>query len=548
MKRLIVVLVFLAPPAFAQIVDPQNVLIRNAKVFNTGSNVEEVTVSVLIRDNVLELVSNEEIPTPEGVIALDAEGGFLLGKLEIGEAPSLIILDADPRENFDVLFDTSTHAVFAVHLGQLRRNNLGYVADAVEEEEQDVARPRWLAYTPPPLALPLDYGDPTKFNQWQTENTTGIFTAAIVLDRQNWLSQNGQSELQVGDLEDFEGGEIRGFRVGVIGTLDYFDAPWVYTLFGATNAFDKGFETEELDSFTWFDYRLDIPFRNGMTLSVGKQKEPISMERTMSLIQLPMQERTSVSDAMLPSRNFGAVLSGSAFDQRMSWAGGVFNNFIDGESSISDNATAIIGRATWVPWSAEADTHLVHLGIGARFSNGESGVRYSTEPEFDNAPSFVDTGFDVGLIDADSIDQLNLEASWRKGPYWVAAEWVDSAVDSPIYGDLDFGGYHLTGSWILTGETRDYRRGSGIFGPVPIARTVKQGGWGAWETSMRFSTIDLSDGLIDGGEMDIWSLGLNWWLTPIFNVNLNYRDISTDRAGLNGEASGFMGRVLLILE
>ncbi|MCO4810891.1 MAG: hypothetical protein KC572_04770 [Gammaproteobacteria bacterium] len=47
-------------------------------------------------------------------------------------------------------------------------------------------------------------------------------------------------------------------------------------------------------------------FRNA-NLSVGNQKEPISMERLMSMAHLPMRERSSVSDAFLPSRNFGAV-------------------------------------------------------------------------------------------------------------------------------------------------------------------------------------------------------------------------------------------------
>ena len=538
----------LSVTSFAQVIDPQNVLVRNVNLANVGSNVEQVSVSILVRDNLLELVSNEAVPTPEGIIAIDAQGGFVLGKLEIGEQPSFLILDADPRENVEVLLDTRAHTVFALHNGELLRNSLGYVSDALEEEQEEVRQPRWLAYTPPPLALPLEYGDPTKWNQWETENTTGIFTAAAVLDRQNWQSQNGQSEQQVGSLDEFDGGEIRGLRVGAVGTLNYFERPWVYTVFGATNAFDKGFEVEDIDSFTWFDYRLDVPFSNGTTLSVGKQKEPISMERVMSMVQLPMQERSSVSDAFLPSRNFGAVLSGGAFNQRMSWASGVFNNFIDGEGSISDNATAIVGRATWVAWASQGDSQLVHLGLGGRFSNGKSGVRFSTEPEFNKAPSFVDTAFDVGVIDSDDINQLNLEASWRAGPYWVVAEWIDTSVDSPTFGELDFSGFHIAGSWILTGESRDYRRRNGIFGPVPIARTVNQGGWGAWEVGLRYSTIDLTDGLIDGGEMDIWSLGLNWWLTPVFNINMNYRDISTDRIGLNGEAAGFMGRVVLILE
>jgi len=528
--------------ALAQVVDPQNVVIRN--VYVAAAEAEDVTINLLIRDNKLELASKDEIPTPEGFVALDAEGGYLIGNLKLGQAPSFIILDGDPREDFDVLLGTETHAVFAVHEGQLRKNTLLYASGTLDEPEEEPKKASWLAYTPPPMAMPTSYGDESKWNQWQTKNTTGIFLAAVVLDRQHWPSQNAASEQQVGDLELYEGGEIRGFRIGAIGTLHYFKRPWVYTVFGATNAFDKGFETDRLDDFTFFDYRLDMPFTDSMALSVGKQKEPISMERIMSMVQLPMQERSSVSDALLPSRNFGVVLSGTALNQRMSWAGGLFNNFIDSGHSIGNTATAAIGRVTWVPVVSQDESTVVHVGVGARLSNGNQGAQYLTEPEFNKSPLFVDTSF----LDSDGSDQYNLEASWRKGPYWLHAEYVGTEVDSPTNGDLSFSGYHITGSWILSGEMRSYNFKSGTLGPVPVARSVYQGGWGAWEVAARFSSIDLTDGPVDGGEMDILSLGLNWWLSPIFNVNLNYRFITNDQGGLGGDVQGVMGRVLLILE
>ena len=95
---------------------------------------------------------------------------------------------------------------------------------------------------------------------------------------------------------------------------------------------------------------------------------------------------------------------------------------------------------------------------------------------------------------------------------------------------------------------REYRRKTGIFGPVPVAKSVNQGGWGAWEASLRWSSLDLTDGLIEGGEMDIFSLGLNWWLTPVFSFNMNYRYITFDRFGVKGHSSGIMTRVLLLME
>ena len=540
--QIILLATIFACTAKAQIVDPQNVLIQNVYLGDGGADTESVLVSILIRDNKLEIVTQDPIAIEDESIAVDARNGYILGKLEVGETPSFIILNQDPRENFEILLDTSFFTTFAIHNGRLFRNNL-FAPDADLAIRQPVTS-GWKAYTPPPMALPSSYLDNTKFNKWDTEYVSGIFLAAAVLDRMNWWSQDAGSRQQLGfDLDNFDGGEIRGFRVGAVGTFN-FEKPWIYTIFGATNAFDKGFEIERQDSFTLFDYRLDIPVFENINLSVGKQKEPISMERIMSMIQLPMQERSSVSDALLPSRNFGVVLSGTGESQRWTWAGGVFNDWIDTGTDFGDSATQVIGRVTWLPFITEDESNLFHLGLGLRQSNGKEGVRFLTEPEFNKSPIFVDTG----PLDANDGFQVNLEASWRKGPYWLHTEYVSTDVDSPSSGDLDFSGYHVTGSWIFSGEMRSYNKKSGVMGPIPVARSVYQGGWGAWELSARFSSLDLTDGPVDGGEMDIFSVGLNWWLSPIFNVNMNYRFIDNDLGGINGQSSGIMTRVLVLLE
>ena len=120
MNRALLLLVCLASMhvAYAQVVDPQNVVIRN--VYIAAAESDDFAVNLLIRDNKLEIVSKDQIPTPEGIFALDADGGYLIGKLELKETPSFIILNGDPRNDFDVLLDTETHAIFAIHDGQLR--------------------------------------------------------------------------------------------------------------------------------------------------------------------------------------------------------------------------------------------------------------------------------------------------------------------------------------------------------------------------------------------------------------------------------------------
>lgn len=530
--------------AIAQVVDPQNVLIRNVHLIVADEAAEKVLVNILIRDNKLEVISKDTIPVEEGASAVDGREGYVLGNLAVGETPSFIILNQNPRENFEVLLDTSFFTVFAVHNGQLVQNNLFEVAEEeIEEEEEQAANIGWMAYTPPPMALPSNYMDTTKWNRWESKWVSGIFVAGVVLDRMHWGGQDSDSEAHHGNLSNYDGGEIRGFRLGAVGTIN-FEKPWVYTIFGATNAFDKGFEIEQQEDFTMFDYRLDIPIFKNANVSVGNQKEPISLERIMPMTNISMQERTSVSDAFLPSRNFGVVVSGITDSQRMTWAGGVFNNWVNQRGDINDNNTVTVGRVTWLPMISEDESNLVHLGFGLRHSNLKTEIRYLTEPEFNKSPVFVDTG----EIDANDSMQLNLEASWRKGPLWINAEYIDTAVDSPTIGDLDFSGYHASATWALTGEMRDYNKKSGILGPQPVAKTVNQGGWGAWELGARYSSIDLTDGLIDGGEMDIWSVSVKWKLTPVFVVDLNYRYITLDRFGFESSSDGALIRILLLLE
>ncbi len=140
------------------------------------------------------------------------------------------------------------------------------------------------------------------------------------------------------------------------------------------------------------------------------------------------------------------------------------------------------------------------------------------------------------------------EVAWRSGPLWVSGEYVRTEVRAPALGSPTFTGFHAAATWSVTGEMRAYQRRSGLLGPLPIARSVNQDGWGAWELGVRWSKLDLTDGEVEGGKMQIFSLGLNWWLTPIFNVNVNYRHITLDRFGVTGTAQGLNGRVVLILQ
>ena len=95
---------------------------------------------------------------------------------------------------------------------------------------------------------------------------------------------------------------------------------------------------------------------------------------------------------------------------------------------------------------------------------------------------------------------------------------------------------------------RGYRKRSGTFNPLPVSRPVNQGGWGALELAFRYSNTDLTDGTLEGGEMDIYSLGVNWWFTRSTSLSVNYRHITLDRFDTQGDSSGLDARILLMLD
>ncbi len=529
----------------------QKIVIRNITFVDPAKKNKSTTANLIITNKLFDLVTQNDIDVGHGDIIFDAQHGFILGSLEPGEIANFLILDANPHENIEALLDTKKHVLLAIHNGVIIRNNLRAESNISAIAEQKRVKPKrtgWLSYTPPPIVLPSNYKD-ADWIKFDNDYFSTILIGALALDRQSWESQDEASLAQVGDLQDFNGGEIRALRFGLAGAIK-FDKPWIYMITGATNTFDKGFDTNTTDNVSFMDWRLDIPTFYNTTLSIGKQKEPISMERLMSMTFLPMQERALVSDALLPSRNFGAVLSGITLNQTLTWAGGVFNNWIEDEGSLSENSTELVGRTTWLPYLSEDGDELIHLAFGLRYSNAKEGLRYASEPEFNKSATFVDTGD----IDADNSVTYNLEASWRKGPVWVIGEYTNSKVSADYLKNPELSGYHVSAVFSVTGEMREYNKRSGTFSPLRVARSVEQGGWGALEISTRWSVFDGSDGGLIAGDTSILSVGFAWWLTPKFNLNFNYRWVDLDRCSfisetcnLQGRSSGFNTRLALFL-
>ena len=120
-------------------------------------------------------------------------------------------------------------------------------------------------------------------------------------------------------------------------------------------------------------------------------------------------------------------------------------------------------------------------------------------------------------------------------------------MNAPESGDPFFHGGEVAVSWLATGETRAYNTRGGYFNQVSPARSVFQGGPGAWELVGRFSYIDLDSQAIHGGRFWRVTPMVNWHLADQVRLEVAYGYGSLDRFDIVGRTHFFQTRVQLQL-
>jgi phosphate-selective porin OprO/OprP len=512
-----------------------DIVIQDVRIQSGGEELAGTNLAVVRKR--FTVVSQEPIEPGAETIVIDGGGRLAIGRIEEGALATLLVVDGTPFEDAPFATDTETVRILltlrmtrlAMVEGEIRKNTLGVVS--APEELAEEATPGASETAAPQLPWTMYNG----------KKVSALFIGGVVLDFQLY-DQNAESLEQVGNLSEFEEGQVRGIRLGVTGTFKV-KKPVTYTIAGATRAWDLGFDTDRTEDFTIFDLALGFQTKIG-TITLGKQKEPISMERMMGLNQLQLMERPMHLDALLPSRNTGITLANGKPLRRYAWKLGVFNTGLEPGRSLNETSTQFVGRLTGVAYESEDQRHLLHLGLGVRYSNLKPGVaRGRSGPETFFAPDFVDTS----EFPAEDARYLAFEASWRKSSVWINTEYVSAWIDSAETMDPQFEGFHISGLWAVTGETRIYDHRRGVFtGAIP-RRSAKAGGLGLIEIAVRFSGLDLTDGLIEGGEIRRATFGVNYYPIVSSRFQLEYGRIELDRFGFVGQTNVFAFRWMFMV-
>ena len=400
-----------------------------------------------------------------------------------------------------------------------------------EESEPPPPPGEFEAASQPPPEKPFLVPDVPQSVTEQTQVRERWFTlkpGLSVVEDYTAFHQDANSLSQVGKQDDQW--QVRDLRLMLRGTIgsDYKVSYFVAGVY-------QGFDTDPGERWDLVDLWFAFPLGSPATkLTVGKTKETFDYEMVGDSGNLPQQER--VLSPFFVSRNVGLKLTqviGEA--QRMTASAGVFNDWFSNGNSLKESGTDVSARFTGLVWDEPDGKHFLHFGLAGRYVGADNDtLRYKGRPESNVADNYVDTG----NLPADHAWQLGLEALWNEGPFSVLAEYNRAWVDSPAMGNPEFSGYYITGSWILTGETRPYDRTVGY-----ARRVMPKGRWGAPELVVRFSHVDLDDGAVQGGSFDKTYLGLNWWATRRWKVGFGWGHTWLDRFGTTGVTDSFLTRL-----
>ncbi|RLA21237.1 MAG: porin [Gammaproteobacteria bacterium] len=326
-----------------------------------------------------------------------------------------------------------------------------------------------------------------------------------------WYNEdsNAQPGSRYGD-----GTEIRRARLYIQGKM-YND--WGYKLqydFANSGVANKGIK----DAYLTYSGFKDLE------LKLGNFKDPFMLQEQTSSKYVTFTER-ALPDAFSAGRHIG--LMASTKHKHWTASAGVFGESVSTISALQDEGWGVGGRATYAPVNEK--TQVIHFGVAANYrtANAKDTIIFAQQAETHIAlVPLVNTGL---ITDVDDYLKLGFEAAAIVGPFSTQVEYLRTTVDRSASKDLTFDGWYAEAAYFLTGESRNYKKGA--FGGVTPKEIVGRGGIGAWQLAARYSTLNLNDKDINGGEADNMTLGVNWFPTPTLRFSANYVNILDVKGG-----------------
>ena len=271
----------------------------------------------------------------------------------------------------------------------------------------------------------------------------------------------------------------------------------------------------------WLDVNVGYDFGGGHGLTVGQFKQPNSMEELSSTKNNDFISKAMTTNTFAVSRRLGAAYGYSADDWSIT-----ASSFGRELTSGGAHGAGYGLRGTFAP--IHDDASILHLGLSYVDQDTDADtLRLRTRPQVDLAGvRLVDTGT---LLDTDRVATTGVESFWAHGPLKLQGEYMHASVSRHDNADYTATGGYLSAVYNLTGESWGYKSGTpGTAKPADPAR-------GMWQVGLRYDTIDLDDGTVEGGRMDAMTAGVNWYWRKNFKFAVNYVQVDSERLGVSDD-------------
>ncbi len=300
-------------------------------------------------------------------------------------------------------------------------------------------------------------------------------------------------------------------------------------------------------------------------IRAGNQKEALGLEHVQLAKDQSFIEPSYLTDMLFGPFNNGvspgiSIINASQ-DQRWTWQVGVWGNAGDPFGYSIGEDWAFTGRTTYLLFYDEPSQgrYLWEVGMaGSTRTPDEGFVRMRTRGDIRSGPPGVLNPFyaDTGIMQADRQNIAALETFAQWGPWSMQGEWAGTWVDNAVQpftppaasvsrGTPYFQGGYIEVLYFLTGDDRIFNKSCSVPGqtlPEENAYWVRNStggccyGTGAWQLGVRYNAVDLNDNGINGGILNSFTLGVNWFLNPNARVQFNYD--FTNRSQVKTVAAG----------
>ncbi|MEP6343586.1 MAG: porin [Maricaulaceae bacterium] len=269
---------------------------------------------------------------------------------------------------------------------------------------------------------------------------------------------------------------------------------------------------------------------NGSPISfkAGHFKTQNSLQEANSSLDEDLIERAAFTDAFELDRRVGFEISTKSDNYQVQL--GIFGeNLEEIENNDGNEGFAVAGRAVY---KFDVSGGLIHTGASFRHrdQNDADDLRYRQRPFVEQTGRIISTG---RVAESDTFFGGELAAlfgqAWAIGEYTVVN--ADCAEDSTVCTeDPSFNGWSIGGGYVFGGK-RNYSVGK--FKRVTVDNPVTEGGWGAVSINARYDSLDLTDEGIEGGDLDTFAVGVNWWLHKQTRLQFNYFNSDATLSGPN---------------